>query len=232
VSAVFVTSSGTGIGKTLVACALVHELRRQGRATRALKPVMTGFDPARPEDSDAGCLLASLGEPAGDAEIRAVAPWRFRAPLSPDMAAAREGRRLDADAVIAWCRRAIAAAERDGASVVIEGIGGVMVPLDERRTVLDWIAALAVPSIVVVGTYLGSLSHALTAIAALRARGLPLAGVVVSESETPAAPLDEVVATLARHTAPIRLVAAPRIRDRDQLWRDLPGLAGLLDRAA
>jgi dethiobiotin synthetase len=232
VSAVFVTSSGTGIGKTLIVTALAHQLRERGRPVRVLKPVMTGFDPGDLEACDAGRILASLGRPVTEAAVRDIAPWRYRAPLSPDMAAAREGRGVDVDGVVAWCRDAIAEAARDNSTLLIEGIGGVMVPLDGRRTVLDWIAALASPSIVVVGTYLGSLSHALTALAALRGRGLSVAGIVVSESEAGAAPLDEVVRALARHTAPLPLVALPRLAEGDVPGRALPDLVGLVDRAA
>jgi dethiobiotin synthetase len=232
VSAVFITSSGTGIGKTLVVTALAHQLRERGRPVRALKPVMTGFDPGDLEACDAGRILTSLGRPVTEAAVRDIAPWRYRAPLSPDMAAAREGREVDVDEVVAWCRDAIAEAARDNSTLLIEGIGGVMVPLDERRTVLDWIAALASPSIVVVGTYLGSLSHALTALAALRGRGLSIAGIVISESEAGAAPLDEVARALARHTAPLPLVAVPRLAEGDAPGRTLPDLVGLVNRAA
>ena len=96
---------------------------------------------------------------------------------------------------------------------LIEGIGGVMVPLDAEHTVLDWIAALEAPTLLVVGSYLGSLSHSLTAAAALRERGVPLAGIVVSESEAEPVPTAETAATLARFVegVPVRLLprAAP-----------------------
>lgn len=227
-SAVFVTSSGTGIGKTLVAAALAHQLKTQGRRVRVLKPVMTGFDPAAAAESDAAVLLASLGEAATAEAIAAISPWRYRAPLSPDMAAAREGRTIDAGEVIGFCRRQVVGAARDGAALVIEGIGGVMVPLDARRTVLDWITALEIPSIVVAGTYLGSLSHALTAVAVLRARHCPIAGVVVSESADSAAPLPEVLATLARHLGPTTVIGLPRQARGREPWRAAPGLTGLI----
>jgi dethiobiotin synthetase len=202
----FVTSSGTGIGKTFVTLKLIAELKAAGRRVRALKPVASGFDAARPADGDTGELLRALTLEPTAANLDAVSPWRFAAPLSPDMAAARERRTIPFDALVAYCR----AAGRSGEVTLIEGVGGVMVPLDVEHTVLDWIAALEVPALLVVGSYLGTLSHSLTAIAALRARGVTIAGVVVSESEEQPVPAAETAATLARFAAPVRVQILPR----------------------
>lgn len=190
-TALFVTATGTGVGKTYITSMMIRALRSRGRRVRALKPIATGFDPAHPERSDSGVLLASLGVPLDDPAIERVSPWRFAAPLSPDMAAAREGRTIEWPALLAWCRREIDAAAADGSVLLIEGIGGVMVPLDERHTVLDWIAELELPALLVAGSYLGTLSHTLTAAGMLASRGAALAGVVVDESaEQPVAPED------------------------------------------
>ena len=202
----FVTSSGTGIGKTLVTLTLIAELKAAGRRVRALKPVASGFDAAHPEDSDTALLLRAQELEPTAANLDAVSPWRFAAPLSPDMAAARERRKIPFDALVAHCR----AAGRSGEVTLIEGIGGVMVPLDTEHTVLDWIAALEAPALLVVGSYLGTLSHGLTAIAALRTRGVTLAGVVVSESEEQPVPAAETAATLGRFIAPVAVRVLPR----------------------
>jgi dethiobiotin synthetase len=207
-TAVFVTSSGTGVGKTFVTCALVEELIAANRPVRALKPVASGFDAARPEGSDSALLLQAQRLAVTTQNLDAVSPWRFAAPLSPDMAAAREGRSIPFDALIAHCR----AAAVPGGVTLIEGVGGVMVPLDEDHTVLDWIAALGAPAVLVVGSYLGTLSHSLTAAAALRQRGVPLLGVVVSESEAQPVPAEETAATLARFVADTRIRVLPRDR--------------------
>ena len=97
---VFVTATGTDIGKTFVACGLIRALRRKGRAAAALKPVLSGFEPAEAEGSDSGRLLAALGRPVTPDEIARISPWRFAAPLSPDMAALREKRTLDFAGVV------------------------------------------------------------------------------------------------------------------------------------
>src|SRR5690606_25685829 len=211
-TALFVTSTGTDVGRTFVACLIIRALRESGRAVRALKPIATGFDAARPEASDTGRLLSSLGRSIDAAALDAVSPWRFTAPLSPDMAAAREARPIDWQALIAFCRSEIAAAARDDAVVLIEGIGGVMVPLDQRRTVLDWIAELDVPALLVAGSYLGTLSHTLTAAAALASRGGRLAGIVVDESPQQPVSADETAAVLERFAAPAPIVVVPRTK--------------------
>jgi dethiobiotin synthetase len=193
---VFVTSSGTGIGKTFVTLKLVAELKAAGRRVRALKPVASGFDAARPEGSDTELLLRAQQLAPTAENFERVSPWRFAAPLSPDMAAARERRSIPFDALVAHCRDA---SRRDGVTL-IEGIGGVMVPLDAEHTVLDWIEACAAPALLVVGSYLGSLSHSLTAAEALRRRGVRFV-VVVSESPQQPVPVAETAATLARFVA-------------------------------
>jgi len=209
-SALFVTATGTDVGKTYITCLMIRALRERGRAVRALKPIATGFDPELAADSDAGRLLSSLGQPIDSTTLDAVSPWRFSAPLSPDMAAAREGRTIDWRELVAVCKDAIDAGEREGAITLIEGIGGTMVPLDEQRTVLDWIAALRVPALLVAGSYLGTLSHTLTAAGMLAACGCAMAGVVVNESpEQPVAP-DETAATLRRFLAPAPVIVVPR----------------------
>src|ERR1700722_12715468 len=138
----FVTATGTDIGKTFVTAGLVRHLREQGSPVSALKPVMSGFDMATAAISDAGVLLDALGELVTPEAIDRISPWRFAAPLSPDMAAAREGRAIDFDALVEHCRKEIAACR---GTLFIEGVGGVMVPLDELRTVLDWMEGIGIP---------------------------------------------------------------------------------------
>jgi dethiobiotin synthetase len=96
--------------------------------------------------------------------------------------------------------------------LLIEGVGGVMVPLDDRHTVLDWIAALEAPALLVVGSYLGAISHALTAEGAIRGRGLAVAGVVIDESADSPVPLDDTAQTMKRFL-PHRLPLATVKRD-------------------
>ena len=210
---IFITGSGTGIGKTFVAEALLRAWRAAGRNVAVLKPVITGFDEAAVAASDIGRLLAAAGVTPTSEYISLVSPWRFAAPLSPDMAAAREGSSVPVDEVIAYCRAAIAEAEQADMSLAIEGIGGVMVPLDDTRTVADVIAALDIPAILVCGSYLGSLSHTLTAYEALRARDVEIDRIIVSETPDSEVPLAETRDVLARFVAPVAVEVMPFVPD-------------------
>jgi dethiobiotin synthetase len=207
-SAYFVTSTGTDIGKTFVTAGLIRYLREAGQAVNALKPVVSGYDTSVVETSDPAVLLNALGRPIDAGIIERIAPWRFRAPLSPDLAAAREGRNIDFSKLIEFSRREIAAAQ---GMLFIEGVGGIMVPLDAERTVLDWMAALQIPLLLVVGGYLGTISHTLTALDVLATRHLKVAAIVVSESERNPVELDDTVASIARFAHGAGVVGLPRL---------------------
>jgi dethiobiotin synthetase len=211
VTTAFVTATGTDVGKTFVTAGLIRHFRTAGRAVEAFKPVVSGFDPATPALSDPGMLLAALGRKVTTEELDRIAPFRFAAPLSPDIAARREGRTLDFDAVVEFSRRAI-----DGQSgmALIEGVGGIMVPLDDRHTVLDWMVELRVPVVLVAGSYLGSISHTLTCLDVLQRRELRVPVVVVSETSGSAVPLDETVASISRFAAPVPVIGLPRLASR------------------
>jgi dethiobiotin synthetase len=185
---------------------LIRHFRAAGRPVEALKPIVSGFDPAALQASDPGVLLAALGRPVTIEEIERIAPWRFTAPLSPDLAAAREGRAIGFDELLDFSRRPA----KTGSILLIEGVGGVMVPLDNKHTVLDWMKALHIPVLVVTGSYLGTISHTLTALHVLAQRNLDIAAVVVSESETGGATLDDTVASIARFAQPIDVAGVPR----------------------
>lgn len=189
----FVTATGTDAGKTYVTAGLIGAGRRAGLAMNALKPVLSGFSDDAATVSDAGLLLAALGRPVTPDTVAAIAPWRFKAALSPDMAAAAEGRSLDFDAIVAACRAAL----RHEKLTLIEGVGGLMAPLDARHTILDLIAALGLPVVLVSATALGAISHLLTARAALHARGLRARLIVLNETAGSTVPLAASRATLA-----------------------------------
>lgn len=220
-SAVFVTGSGTEVGKTFVTGLLCRQLRATGKPVSAIKPVVSGFDPSRVVDSDPGMLLSALGcEPTLEA-VLGISPWRFAAPLSPDMAARREGHSVEFETLLGFCR---AAMQSQPGTLLIEGVGGAMVPLTEFHLVIDWISALDIPSLIVTGSYLGSLSHTLTAATAIRASGLPLNGIVVSESPDSPVPLEETAETLRRFVEGIPVVALRRTTD----WTTAPDLTWLV----
>jgi dethiobiotin synthetase len=125
--------------------------------------------------------------------------------MSPDAAARQEDRRIDVDEVIAFCRSSI---EQRQEILLIEGVGGVMVPLDEQRTILDVMMALQLPLILVAGSYLGTISHTLTALDALFRRDLSVLAIIVSETPGSTVPLAEAVDAIARFAEPV--IGLPR----------------------
>ena len=94
--------------------------------------------------------------------------------------------------------------------LVVEGVGGAMVPLTSHKTVLDWIVALGYPALVVAGSYLGTISHTLTTVNAMRVQGAAVSAVVVSESEISPVPVSETVDTILRFLDDIPVIAVPR----------------------
>jgi len=205
----FITGAGTGVGKTFVTCGLVGALRDAGRSVAALKPVISGYDDSEIGESDSGQILSALGREATSENAAGISPWRFREPLSPDMASAREEREIDFDALVEWS----AATGREADFRLIEGVGGVLVPLTETRTVLDWIAALGCPALLVGGSYLGTLNHTLTALHVLRDAGVEVPAIIVSESEDQPVPLSETVEALERFSAGVPVFGLPRNGD-------------------
>jgi dethiobiotin synthetase len=199
--AVFVTGAGTDVGKTFVTAGLIRCLRARGRAVEALKPIVSGFDPLAPGSSDPAILLEALGRNVTPQTLAAISPWRFREPLSPDMAARAEGRSIDFEEVIGVCAEAAA---RTPGLLLIEGVGGVMVPIGESHTLTDVMTRLRLPLILVGGSYLGAINHLLTAEDVLRSRGLALRAIVVSESRSSTVGLEATGETLAGFvTAPL-----------------------------
>jgi dethiobiotin synthetase len=209
VTAIFITATGADVGKTFVVASLIRHLRQLGRAVDAIKPIVTGYDPAQAATSDTGSLIAALGLPFSPESIDRVSPWRFRAALSPDLAARHEDRSIDVDGVIAFCRNAVA---RNRDVLLIDGVGGVMAPLDRYRTILDVMMALRLPVIVVTGSYFGAVSHTLTALDSLLRRDLNVLATIVSETPGSSVPLDDVVASIARFAEPV--IGLPLARSR------------------
>ena len=175
--------------------------------------MVTGFDPARPEDSDTGHLLAALGQPITPDEVARISPRRFAAALAPDLAAQREGRTLDFDTLVEFSRNAV---RNHAGTLLIEGIGGIMVPLDDRHTVLDWMSALNVPLVLVAGSYLGSISHTLSCLDVLRRRALAVRVVVVNETRGSTVTVAETIESVSRFAQTIAVAGLPWLAARSE----------------
>jgi len=201
--AYYIAATGTGIGKTFVTRALTHAARSRQRSIMAYKPVISGYDVAD-ETSDTAQLMLALGS----VTIDEISPWRFAAPLSPDMAARKEGQRLSLEGLVSWTRQARDAAD----TVFIETVGGLMVPLNTEHTTRDWMQAAPLPLIMVTGSYLGAISHTLTTLEAARAAGLKVAALLVNESADSPVGLQATRQSIADHVHDIPLILAqPRV---------------------
>ncbi|MDE2210315.1 MAG: dethiobiotin synthase [Betaproteobacteria bacterium] len=170
---VFVTGTDTGVGKTFVAAALLRALGDAGLRAVGMKPVAAGIDPGCGVNADVAAL-ARAGNV--DAPLADRNPYAFGAPVAPHLAAHAEGRTIDIGVIVQAYGRLAARSD----AVVVEGAGGALVPLDERRDMLDIACALGLPVLLVVGMRLGCLNHALLSALAIRARGLVLAGWVAN----------------------------------------------------
>jgi dethiobiotin synthetase len=207
VTAIFITATGADVGTTFVVAALVRHLRQIGRPVDAIKPIASGYDPAQAASSETGVLVSALGLPFTPESIDHVSPWRFRAALPPDLAAREEGRSIGVDQVIAYCRAEI---DKRRGVLLIDGVGGLMAPLDDRRTILDVMMALRLPLILITGSYAGAVSHTLTALDSLFRREMNVLTTIVSETPGSNVPLDDVVATIGRFAMPV--IGLPRRR--------------------
>lgn len=173
----FVTGTDTGAGKTVLSAALLAAAAAAGQPVAAHKPVLTGLDSL---DADEGGWPPDhelLGLAAG-MEAEAVAPLRFGPPVSPHLAAALAGRALEPQALIAQVRAAAAEAQARGAALIVEGVGGLRVPLAAGFTVRELASALELPLLVAARPGLGTINHSLLTVEAARAVGLEVRAVV------------------------------------------------------
>ncbi len=200
-SAWFVTGTDTDIGKTHIACALLYALRRAGYRTLAMKPVAAGTD-ANGLNDDVERLLAASTEKAAR---ELVNPYLFAAAVAPHIAAVEEGRRIDLTTILAAFQRLQALTD----AVIVEGVGGFCVPLNEQFDTADLAVTMQLPVILIVGMRLGCINHTLLTAEAIVSRGLPLAGWVANCVDPTMQRLNENLDTLrSRLPAPLLGVVA------------------------
>ncbi len=167
----FVTGTGTGVGKTVLTAALLAAAVAAGEPVRAHKPVVTGLDePPGAWPPDHELLARATGQAPEE-----VAPERYGPPVSPHLAAELAGRQLDPAQMLAAAR-----AVGQGHTLVVEGVGGLLVPLADRYTVSDFAAALGLPLLVAAPPGLGTINHTLLTLHAARAAELEVRAVVLT----------------------------------------------------
>jgi len=192
---IFITGTDTGVGKTMVACALLRKYAASGLRAVGMKPVAAGGG----EDNDDLIALAAAGNV--NAPLSARCPYAFKDGIAPHLAARAVGVVIDLRRIQKSYEELGALADR----IVVEGAGGALAPLGERIDMLDIARALGLPVLMVVGMRLGCLNHALLTSLAIRARGLKLVGWIANSIDPTMECEDENVAALER------LLSAPRM---------------------
>ena len=189
-TAIAVIGTDTGVGKTVVSALLIEAFRQAGLSTVALKPVVSGTVEFDGEEiyADNEYLARAAG-----VKVAAVSIYRFPEPLSPHLAAEHAGEAINIEKIAAR----IEAARCSHQAVIIEGVGGALVPLTPRETFADLVARLRLRAVIVARAALGTLNHTLLTVEACRARGVEIAGIVINRY--PATP------TIAEETNPREL---------------------------
>ena len=195
----FVTGTDTGVGKTLVACALLYAFARQGHSVVGMKPVTAGCEET-PEGLRNGDVEQLIAASTIKAPRHMVNPYALKPPIAPHIAADSEKKYIEIKYLLNSFQQLSALAE----VVVVEGAGGFCVPLNEVETSADLAQQLALPVVLVVGLRLGCLNHTLLTLEAIHARGLTLAGWVANHIDAAMPHADANVAALtARIDAPL-----------------------------
>ncbi len=164
----FVTGTDTGVGKTVVSAWLAARALKDGTRARYVKPIQTGLAPGDPR-SDAGFVARATG-------VDVLEILRFRAPLAPAVAAELEGQKIDFHEVIEKTRQAAAGVEL----LIVEGAGGLLVPITREHVIADLAAELPASLVVVARPGLGTLNHTALTVEAASRRGLPIDSLIVS----------------------------------------------------
>ena len=171
----FVTGTDTGVGKTHVSVHLIRQLVAQGRKVVAMKPVASGCDwiDGVWQNEDVAKLMAASNVAAPRSLVN---PYCFDPPIAPHIAAAQAGVSIDIDVIVAAYQQLAQMAD----VVIVEGAGGLLVPLNAKQTMAALITALQLPALLVVGMKLGCINHALLTADAMRQRQIALAGWVAN----------------------------------------------------
>jgi dethiobiotin synthetase len=189
----FITGTDTGVGKTLVSCALLHAFAAQGKRVAGFKPVAAGCD-ARDHNDDALALRAASSMQLTYGQVN---PYCFPHAIAPHLAARHAGVRIEFKRILTSYHELAAQADE----VVVEGAGGYLVPLNDKQTSADLVKALDLPLILVVGMRLGCLNHALLTVSAIAAHQLECAGWVANILDADMPALQENIETLRERIA-------------------------------
>ena len=172
----FITGTDTGVGKTIIAGAIANWFYRRGRRVAVLKPVATGCGKRREglvsEDAEFLAVCSRTPYP-----LDLICPQRYAEPLAPSVAGRRANQPVDWEAI----QRSIRIMSSDADVMVVEGVGGAMVPIDDKHLAMDFARMLQIPAVVVARAALGTINHTLLTVRALKELNVSVAGIVINQ---------------------------------------------------
>lgn len=178
----FITSTGTNIGKTYCAVEIIKALIKKKIEVNPFKPILSGFNFRKIEESDSYKILRTIKKDIDIKDIKSITPWLFNNAMAPSLAAEKENKNLDYNQVFNWCLDKINYKNNKNSINIIEGAGGILVPIEKEKTILDLIIDLRIPVILVVGNYLGSVSHTLSVIKNIQISKINIINIIINQN--------------------------------------------------
>lgn len=175
---IFITGTDTGVGKTYVACGIAAALRKSGIDVGVMKPAETGCRTRNgvlvPQDAVALARAAKVNDP-----LELINPYRYCNPVAPAVAAQLENKRIETNKIM----RAFRSLAMRHEFMIVEGAGGIMVPLNQKSSYLDLAEMISLPVIIIARPSLGTINHTMLTVMAVRQRGLKIAGIVINDAK-------------------------------------------------
>ena len=181
---IFISSTGTELGKTFITENLIRLCMRKNKKVYAIKPVISGVDTRYLEKSDSGLILQALNRKVNFNNIKKISPWLFKAAIAPSLAAKKENKSLSYKKLKKWMIEFLKNNDKNYEYIFIEGAGGLMVPIGEKKTFLNLVAELKIPIILVVGSYLGSISHTLSLVENIKQKNIKLINITINQGNS------------------------------------------------
>ncbi len=185
----FVTSTGTGIGKTFISVKIIEYFLKNQITIEPFKPVLSGYDKKNIKESDSGKLLTAINTELSFSNIESISPWLFSRPVAPTLAAKYENKKITFQSLKKWC---IDKKRYSNSNYqLFEGAGGLMVPIQKRKTFINLFKELRMPVILIVGSYLGTISHTLSAYENLKTNKIDIINIIINEGNKKAVSYQE-----------------------------------------
>ena len=175
---IFITSTGTNIGKTYCTVEILKEMLNRKVIFNVYKPILSGFNISNIKDSDSYKILKTTNKKPKMEDIRKISPWLFEKAIAPSIAARKENKRLKYNDVLEWCLKK----SENKIINIFEGAGGLLVPIEKKKTILDLMKDLNSKVVLVVGNYLGSVSHTISAIHNLQHANLQIINIIINKN--------------------------------------------------